>query len=108
MLLIAAYLSTVQRPSEVYSSTSWLILSSTIVLLPLTQVAAMTVVDLAGKHCEEVVVCAHVRPDWPHTDPKLLCLEATLLVLEDPAAAEEGERALRRAHVCMTLQGLAC
>jgi hypothetical protein len=52
----------------------------------------MTVVELAGRHCEEVVVCAHVRPDWPHTDPNLLCLEATLLVLEDPAAAEEGKR----------------
>lgn len=56
------------------------------------QVAAMTVADLAGRHCQEVVVCAHVRPDWPHTDPSLLCLEATLLVLEDPAAAEEGEQ----------------
>lgn len=60
----------------------------------------MTVVELAGRHCEEVVVCAHVRPDWPHTDPSLLCLEATLLVLEDPAAAEEGEQAAASPVVC--------
>lgn len=59
-------------------------------LLSVLQVAALTVVDLAGKHCQEVVVCAHVRSDWPHNDPALLCLEATLMVLEDPAAAEQG------------------
>ncbi len=58
-------------------------------LLCLLQVAAMTVAELAGSACQEVVVCAHVRQDWPHTDPSLLCLEATLLVLEDPAAAEQ-------------------
>jgi hypothetical protein len=54
-------------------------------------VAASTVVELVGGRCDDVVVCAHVRHDWPHQDPAALCMEATLLVLEDPAAAEEKE-----------------
>ncbi|GBF92940.1 hypothetical protein Rsub_05776 [Raphidocelis subcapitata] len=53
------------------------------------QVAAATVLDLAGRACHDVVACAHVRAtDWPHDDPDCLCLEATMLVLEDPAALE--------------------
>lgn len=49
------------------------------------------VTDLAGAHCDKVVACAYIRPDWPHKDPSELCMEATLLVVEDPAAAEEKE-----------------
>jgi hypothetical protein len=49
------------------------------------------VTDLVGAHCEEVVACAFIRSDWPHKDPKELCMEATLLVVEDPSAAEEKE-----------------
>jgi len=55
------------------------------------QVAASMVMDLVGPHCDEVVACAYIRPDWPHKDPAELCMEATLLVVEDPAAAEEKE-----------------
>ena len=68
------------------------------------QVAASTVLDLAGAGCHDVVACAHVRSDdWPHgADEDSLCLEATMLVLEDPAlreaaaaaAAEQGGFAL--------------
>jgi hypothetical protein len=47
------------------------------------------VTDLVGPHCVEVVACAYIRPDWPHREPGELCMEATLLVVEDPAAAEE-------------------
>lgn len=49
------------------------------------------VTDLVGAHCEEVVACAFIRSDWPHKDPNELCMEATLLVVEDPSAAEEKE-----------------
>lgn len=49
------------------------------------------VTDLVGSRCDEVVACAYIRPDWPHKDPNELCMEATLLVVEDPAAAEEKE-----------------
>jgi hypothetical protein len=49
------------------------------------------VTDLVGAHCDKVVACAYIRPDWPHKDPAELCMEATLLVVEDPAAAEEKE-----------------
>lgn len=54
------------------------------------------VTDLVGYRCDEVVACAYIRPNWPHKDPNELCMEATLLVVEDPAAAEEkeGEAAL--------------
>jgi len=48
----------------------------------------MTILELAGRHCQEVVVCANLRPDWPYSDSSHLCLEATLMVLEDPLAAE--------------------
>jgi hypothetical protein len=47
--------------------------------------------DLVGPHCVEVVACAYIRPDWPHREAGELCMEATLLVVEDPAAAEEKE-----------------
>jgi hypothetical protein len=49
------------------------------------------VTDLVGSRCDEVVACAYIRSDWPHKDPNELCMEATLLVVEDPAAAEEKE-----------------
>ena len=66
----------------------------------------MTVMEMAGKQCQDVVVCAHVREDWQQQQQQSdgssrttvrpaaadatidVCLEATLLVLEDPATVE--------------------
>ena len=64
------------------------------------------VTDLVGVHCEEVVACAFVRADWPHKDPNELCMEATLLVVEDPSAAEEKEGEARPCGLLRVAAGL--
>lgn len=66
------------------------------------QVAASMVTDLVGSRCDEVVACAYIRSDWPHKDPNELCMEATLLVVEDPAAAEEKEGEAASTHCVCT------